>query len=49
MRQVLNDDRVTVRLCYCSPYNDCWVSDSRAAEPAPVDACPADAAPEFRS
>ena len=49
MRQLLNDERVSVRFCYCSLYQECWVNDSRAPEPAPVRACPDPGADEFRS
>jgi hypothetical protein len=49
LRRVLNDPRVRVRVCYCSLYDDCWVSDSRADEPAAVERCAADPALEFES
>ena len=49
MRGLLNDGRVSVRFCYCSLYQECWVNDSRAAEPVPVRECPAAPAEEFRS
>jgi hypothetical protein len=50
LRRVLNSDRVRIRVCYCSLYRDCWLSDSRALEPAEVRACPAaDPALEFQS
>jgi len=42
------DGRVATRVCYCSLYDDCWIADSEADEPAPVRRCPADAASEFR-
>ena len=34
--------KITVRSCYCSIFDDCWVTDSRVANPRPVEACPAD-------
>jgi hypothetical protein len=51
MRRVVNDRRVSLRVCYCSLYGECWVNDSRAPEPERVRACPAaaDSALEFRS
>jgi hypothetical protein len=50
LRGVMNDPRVHVRICYCSLYGDCWVSDSRALEPAAVRACPTlDESLEFQS
>jgi hypothetical protein len=33
--------KVSVRSCYCSIFDDCWVMDSRKMDPEPVDACPA--------
>lgn len=33
--------KVVVRSCYCSIFEDCWVTDSRKADPEPVEACPA--------
>jgi hypothetical protein len=40
----LQDERwkVAVRACYCSIFDDCWVLDTRKADPEPVKACPAD-------
>jgi hypothetical protein len=32
--------KVVVRSCYCSIFDDCWVTDSRQADPQPVDVCP---------
>ena len=50
LRGVMNDPRVHVRICYCSLYRDCWVSDSRALEPTKADECPsAYPAVEFQS
>lgn len=34
--------KVAVRACYCSIFEDCWVMDSRKADPEPVKACPSD-------
>jgi hypothetical protein len=33
--------RITMRACYCSVLDDCWMLDSRTPEPAPVARCPA--------
>jgi hypothetical protein len=40
----LNKERwkVAIRTCYCSIFDDCWVFDSRAEQPAEVKNCPAD-------
>lgn len=32
-------DRIEVELCYCSVYDDCWLSRLDSAEPEPVPAC----------
>lgn len=32
---------VSLRACYCSVLDDCWLLDTRRTEPEPVDACPA--------
>lgn len=32
--------KVVVRSCYCSIFDACWVTDSRRADPQPVEACP---------
>ena len=32
--------KVVVRSCYCSIFDDCWVTDSRKANPEPIEACP---------
>lgn len=34
--------KIVVRSCYCSIFDDCWVSDNRQKRPQPVEACPAD-------
>ncbi len=47
MRAVLTDERVRMRVCYCSLYEDCWTSDTREYEPVRVAACPSDATREF--
>lgn len=33
--------KVAIRACYCSIFDDCWVLDSRKADPERVKACPA--------
>lgn len=33
--------KVAIRACYCSVFDDCWVLDSRKADPDPVKNCPA--------
>lgn len=33
------DHRLASRLCYCSLYDECWVSTTARAEPAPVSGC----------
>jgi hypothetical protein len=39
-------DRMRVRICYCSLYEQCWMLDERkAAEPQPVRACAEPATP----
>ena len=40
----LNEERwkVVVRTCYCSIFDDCWVSDSHKAQPQELKTCPAD-------
>ena len=40
----LNEERwkISVRTCYCSIFDDCWVFDSLKGEPDEVKACPAD-------
>lgn len=47
MRQVFTDHRLRMRVCYCSLYDDCWTSDTRAHEPVPTRACPDDPTREF--
>jgi len=39
----LNAERwkVAIRACYCSIFDECWVLDSRIADPQPVKNCPA--------
>ncbi len=34
--------KVTVKSCYCSIFDDCWVMESGSLDPRQVDACPAD-------
>ena len=40
----LNDERwkATIRSCYCSIFDDCWVYDSSTKKPEPVKVCPTD-------
>ena len=49
VRRILNDPAVHIRVCYCSLYQDCWLSDSQEREPAPVRACPDARGREFES
>ena len=35
------EGRVEVNLCYCSVYDECWVSRLTTREPEPVGTCPA--------
>lgn len=48
---VADAKRVRVRICYCSLYAECWMSDTadEAPEPSPVRACPDRAREEFKS
>ncbi|MDT0596056.1 hypothetical protein [Glaciecola petra] len=34
-------DRFRVQICYCSIFEDCWLSDTSEVEPKEVSACPA--------
>jgi hypothetical protein len=38
-------NEVTMRLCYCSVFDECWVSDLRTLNPEPAQACPAPKVP----
>ena len=40
-------ERFSLRVCYCSLYQECWLSDSREEEPQRVDVCPTDPELEF--
>lgn len=42
--------RLTVAICYCSVYDECWVAEDRRADPRPVHGCaaPGDTAAFFR-
>lgn len=40
-------NRLHTRVCYCSLYDDCWISDSESDEPTPIAACPHDPKREF--
>lgn len=33
-------ERIRVRACYCSIFDDCWTVDGAQAQPRPVEACP---------
>jgi hypothetical protein len=35
-------DRLTITLCYCSIYDDCWITKFRESSRPAVDQCPAD-------
>ena len=37
--QARQSDRIVTRLCYCSVFDDCWISDSRDPTPDPVNQC----------
>ncbi|MBE7209687.1 MAG: hypothetical protein INR65_01590 [Gluconacetobacter diazotrophicus] len=37
---------ITFRACYCSVFDNCWISDLRGLKPEPVASCPA-GAPNF--
>ncbi|MFL6257921.1 MAG: hypothetical protein ACJ74T_23170 [Pyrinomonadaceae bacterium] len=39
--------RLSIRVCYCSLYDDCWLSDPRADEPTPLANCRPDPDKEF--
>jgi hypothetical protein len=41
-----NADRITVGVCYCSIYDDCWFRTNTAIEPQP-NTCRADFPPAF--
>lgn len=43
-----HQERVRMELCYCSVYDDCWVT-AMEAEPVPVRACERDPARLFRN
>ena len=47
MHEAASRDRLVRRVCYCSLYQDCWLSDSRLREPAPVRACAVDSTRAF--
>lgn len=34
--------KLSVRLCYCSVFDDCWIADGAGDKPQPVKSCPAD-------
>lgn len=45
----VNADRMRTLVCYCSLYDECWLSDSAADEPQPVRACIPDARRQFQN
>lgn len=47
--QASRHDRLVRRICYCSLYDDCWITDSHAPEPVPVRACVVDTTRAFRN
>ena len=34
--------RLSVHVCYCSVYDECWTAELDAGEPEPVGTCPVD-------
>ena len=40
--------RLSIRICYSSLFDECWVSDSLADQPVPVAECRSDPAKEFQ-
>ncbi|HEX6833581.1 MAG TPA: hypothetical protein VF132_08605 [Rudaea sp.] len=32
-------DRIDMRICYCSIYDDCWIATMKTAQPMPTPAC----------
>jgi hypothetical protein len=40
-------ERLSIRVCYCSLYGECWLNDSRSGEPSSVGACPVEVDKEF--
>jgi len=47
LRSKLDDARfkLVLSVCYCSVFDECWISDLRTTTQQPVKACPADAVP----
>ncbi len=45
--QAVQTDRFSMRVCYCSLYQDCWISDNQQDEPQSVRQCRTDAQVEF--
>jgi hypothetical protein len=41
-------DRLNIRICYSSLYDESWISDSKNEQPAPVASCTSDPAREFQ-
>ncbi|MBV9926560.1 MAG: hypothetical protein JOZ96_16185 [Acidobacteria bacterium] len=39
--------RLSLRLCYCSLYEDCWLADTQTPDPTPTSACHPDPDTEF--
>lgn len=41
-----NSSRMTMTICYCSIYKDCWIKENRT-NPQPIDYCPAESGKLF--
>ena len=41
-------ERLSIRICYSSLYNECWLADSLKEQPVKVDPCRSDPAREFQ-
>jgi hypothetical protein len=42
------NDRITISICYCSVYDECWIAQFRKTHPERVSGCSANPAVEFR-
>ena len=46
---VVAREQVSLRTCYCSVLDDCWVFDTREQDPEPIETCEAEALePQYR-